>query len=76
VDLGFAEGTTDAEGGTAAVLGNTNGHQNRAISETAIDTHFFKPGIKDEVRMGPRGRLRQELKWGSSSAVARLILPL
>jgi hypothetical protein len=68
----FTEGTTGPEDGTATVLGNTNGHQNRAISQTAIDTHFFKPGIKDEIGLGseravaPRVELGFELCGGAT----------
>jgi hypothetical protein len=64
VDLGFTEGTTGPEDGTATVLGNTNGHQNRAISQTAIDTYFFKPGIKDEIGLGPEWAIAPRIELG------------
>jgi hypothetical protein len=64
VNLGFTEGTTGAEDGTAAVLGDTNGYQNRAVPQTSIDTYFFKPGIQHEIGLGSERAVAPRVELG------------
>lgn len=72
VDLCFVKCGTNAGDEVFAALINADGDKDSTVDEAATLTDYFVSGIKEEVGVGAKGRVRHASRSASNSAAQRL----
>lgn len=72
MDLCFVKCGTNAGDEVFAALINADGDKDSTVDEAATLTDYFVSGIKEEVGVGAKGRVRHASRSASNSAAQRL----